>query len=94
MRCSSTHIDICRATVNWQAGREHSGVTRGGADRPGWHHPKVDTRMKTNVFVAEFTEKKTLDNTMSEDGSCEVVTRRQLKKGRNFVARSKKVASF
>jgi len=29
-----------------------------GADRPGWHTPGGDTRMKKEIFVAEFTKDK------------------------------------
>jgi len=55
---------------------DSSGVTRGEgrADRPGWHHPGGDTRMKYFLWL---NLERTLDKRRRKVG---VVRRRQLKK--------------
>jgi len=58
--------------------RLFSGITRGRrGGPPWWHHPGGDTRVKKIVWL---NLQRTLDNTISKDGSCGVVTIRQLKK--------------
>jgi len=52
---------------------EGAGGRRGGADRPGWHHPGGYIRIKKLWLNLQ----RTLDSTMSEDGSCGVVMRLQ-----------------
>jgi len=71
------------------AGKQWRHEGNGRGDRPGWHPPRGDTRLKI-IFVAEF-RKNVLDKRRGKMG---VVSRRQLKRSSLSEAMTKKVVRF